>query len=439
MQAYWRQGRNLFWTRYSPYPTPCPIPEEIPIHDSPRFEISQSEAAKWAIWLLMLTTASLASAAPRMALAVLFPEIAQELQLSLVQIGLIWGMETLTGIVASVLGGGLSDRYGARASLVVGCVMAGIFGLARGFAPNFGFLLATSFMVGPFAAVIPINLHKAGAQVFPRHQLAIANGGVSVGMAFGFMAGAFAAATYLSPALGGWGNVLALTGGTSILMGLIWALLPRRTGVAHVNPRTIHAGLRQSILHVWQIRDVRLICLAVLGYGACVEGVLGYLPLYLRDIGWLESRADLALTTFHIASLVATIPLTLLSDHRNNRQWFLVLAAILLASATASVPLLAGAPVFVAMLAGGLMRDAFMSIFITRLMESEGVGPQYAGGALGLAMTGLRLGGALSPPAGNALAALGPGTPFLFWTLFCVIPILVFIRLPDPSSVNESA
>ena len=410
---------------------PC-IPEKL-LKRTPLLPvIDQAVVTKWSIWVLMLTTASLASAAPRMALAVLFPEIAQDLQLNLVQIGLVWGIETLTGIVASVLGGSLSDRYGARASLVAGCVLAGLFGVARGFAPNFAVLVATSFLVGPFAAVIPINLHKAGAQVFPRHQLGIANGGVSVGMAFGFMAGALAAATYLSPALGGWQNVLRLTGGTSILMGLIWALLPRRTGIAYVRAHAIPASVRESILQVWRIRDVRLICLAVLGYGACVEGTLGYLPLYLRDVGWIESRADLALSTFHISSMVATIPLTLLSDKRQNRQGFLVLAASLLAVAAASIPLLPGTSLFAAMLVGGLMRDAFMSIFITRLMESEGVGPQYAGGALGLAMTGLRLGGALSPPTGNALAAYGAGLPFLYWTLFCLVPILVFVRLRDP-------
>ncbi len=380
----------------------------------------------------MLISAALASAAPRMALGVLLPEIVQDLHLSLVQVGLIWGTETLTGIVASVLGGSLSDRYGARASLVTGCMLAGLFGLARSFAPGFGFLLVTSFLVGPFAALIPINLHKAGAQVFPLRQLAIANGGVSVGMALGFVTGAFTAATYLSPALGGWGHVLRLMGGVSMLLGLVWALVPRGTGVAHTAARAAQASLRGSIFHVWGLRDVRLICLAVLGYGACVEGMLGFLPLYLRDIGWQENRADLALTTFHIASMVATIPLTLLSDHWRNRQWFLVSGSVLLASAAGLIPFLPGQALFVAMLAGGLMRDAFMSVFITRLMESPGVGPQYAGGALGLAMTGLRLGGALSPPVGNALAAVWRGMPFLFWALFCVIPTLVFLRLPDP-------
>ncbi len=390
-----------------------------------------TQITKWLIWLLMLLSAALASAAPRMALGVLLPEIVHDLHLNLVQVGLIWGTETLTGIVASVLGGSLSDRYGARASLVTGCVLAGFFGLVRSFAPNFGFLLASSFLVGPFAALIPINLHKAGAQVFPLRQLAIANGGVSVGMALGFVTGAFTAATYLSPALGGWHNVMRLTGAVSILLGLIWAWLPRGTGVANTDPQATQTSMTASILHVWGIRDVRIICLAVLGYGACVEGMLGFLPLYLRNMGWVESRADLALTTFHIASMGATIPLTLLSDRWQNRQWFLVLGSFLLASAAGLVPFLPDGALFAAMLAGGVMRDAFMSIFITRLMESPGVGPKYAGGALGLAMTGLRLGGALSPPVGNALAGVWTGTPFLFWALWGVVPILVFARLRD--------
>ena len=391
----------------------------------------RAPATKWAIWLLMFATAALASAAPRMSLAVLFPEIQQELGLSLVQVGIIWAAEILTGIVSSVLGGTLSDRYGARSSLVVACLMAGILNTARGFAPNFASLLLTSLLVGPFAALIPINLHKAGAQVFPRYQLAIANGGVSVGMAFGFAMGAFTAATYLAPALGGWGNVLKLSGVASILLGLIWSLIPRGTGVSNINRDAVKMGLKDSLLYVLGIRDVRMICLAVFGYGACVEGLLGYMPLFLRQVGWLENRADLALTTFHIASLVATIPVTLLSDRWGRRQPFLLLGSSLLAISTALVPWMPATGVFVVMLTGGFMRDAFMSVFITRLMESRGIGPEYSGGALGLAMTGMRIGGAIAPPSGNALASFGSRAPFLSWTLFCVISILVFAQLRD--------
>ena len=396
-------------------------------------------STKRSIWGLMFVSAALAGAAPRMALAVLFAEISRDLGLSLVQVGIIWGAESLSGILTSVLGGSFSDRFGARASLVAACVIAGVLNAARGFAPNFGALLLLTLLSGPFAALIPINLHKAGAQVFPRRQLALSNGGVSVGMAFGFVLGTSTAATYLSPALGGWGNVLAMAGAASVLVGLAWLAVPHHTGVADRNPDASGMSLVQIVRHVWAVPDVRRICLAVFGFGACVQGVLGYLPLYLRTLGWTTVGADLATSSFHIASMAATIPIALLSDATGQRRMFLLLGSAMLAVATLALPLLPGGFVYAAAVFGGLARDAFMGIFITRLMESEDVGPAYAGGALGLAMTGLRLGGAVAPPLGNSLAELGAGMPFFVWTLFCALPIIVFLRLRDRPAAAKTA
>ena len=209
-------------------------------------------------------------------------------------------------------------------------------------------------------------------------------------MAFGFAMGAFTAATYLAPALGGWGNVLKLSGVASILLGLIWSLIPRGTGVSNINRDAVKMGLKDSLLYVLGIRDVRMICLAVFGYGRLCGRFVGlHATVFCGQVGWLENRADLALTTFHIASLVATIPVTLLSDRWGRRQPFLLLGSSLLAISTALVPWMPATGVFVVMLTGGFMRDAFMSVFITRLMESRGIGPEYSGGALGLAMTGM--------------------------------------------------
>ena len=48
-----------------------------------------------------------------------------------------------------------------------------------------------------------------------------------------------------------------------------------------------------------RIRDVRLLCLAGFGYGGCALGLLGYVPLFLREAGWPGFQADLALSAFH--------------------------------------------------------------------------------------------------------------------------------------------
>ena len=226
-----------------------------------------SNTGKWALWALMIGTACLATAAPRMALAVMLPEIREQLELSLLQTGLIWGADVLTGVVSSVLGGTLSDRYGARTSLVVACIGTGLFGMARGLVPEFGWLLACSFLTGPFINLIPLNLHKAGAQFFPRRQLSISNAGVSLGMAAGFMLGAITAATYLSPWLGSWRMVLALFGSLGILSGCVWLLIPKRTGVDRVAEHAAGHNFTAGLQHVAKLPDIRLMTLANFGYG----------------------------------------------------------------------------------------------------------------------------------------------------------------------------
>ncbi len=389
------------------------------------------EATKWPIWLLMVGTSCLASAAPRMALSVMLPEIGADLGITLFQIGLIWGANVLTSVFSSIVGGAISDRYGARRSLIVACACTGLFGLARGLAPSFGWLLIFSLLTGPFISLIPLNLHKAGAQIFPQEQLALSNGGVSLGMATGFMLGAISAATWLSPLLGGWRMVLIASGLLTMLFGLVWFLVPKRTGVDRVSAHATQTGLREELGRVSRIRDVRLLCLAGFGYGGCALGLLGYVPLFLREAGWPGFQADLALSAFHFASMIATIPLSLLSDRLRRRQPFLLIGAFSLALSTLMVPLAPGQLVFVAMVTAGLMRDAFMSIMFTRLMESKGIGPAHAGNALGVALVGMQLGGAISPPIGNALAMFGRGRPFQLWAIMGLLAAMLLWRLKD--------
>ena len=113
--------------------------------------------------------------------------------------------------------------------------------------------------------------------------------------------------------------------------------------------------------------------------------------------------------------------------------------SISLSLATLAIPLVTNQSVFAVMVVAGLMRDAFMSIMITRLMESEGVGPAYAGSAMGLSMVGMQLGGAVAPAAGNALAALGPGRPFQFWSLLALSAAALFWLVGDRRGSEDSA
>ena len=63
----------------------------------------------------------------------------------------------------------------------------------------------------------------------------------------------------------------------------------------------------------------------------------------------------------------------------------------------------------------GLVRDGFMAISMTMIIETAGVGAAYAGTAMGLVMIFSRLGNLISPPLGISLADIDPSLPFIFW------------------------
>jgi hypothetical protein len=43
---------------------------------------------------------------------------------------------------------------------------------------------------------------------------------------------------------------------------------------------------RDTISHVMRLRNEWVLCIAPAGVSACVNGMLGFLPLYLSDLGW---------------------------------------------------------------------------------------------------------------------------------------------------------
>ena len=391
-----------------------------------------SEQSRHGLRILLLSgiTATFAAAAPAMAMPVLFAEIAEDLGLTLVQIGAIWGTASFAGLFTSLLGGVVGDRFGARRTLSVVCLLVGLAGASRGLSNGLASMTVTVFATGLLTAAIPMNLHKVCAMWYSGKRLGKANAVVSGGMAFGFVLGSLASATLLSPWLGGWRHVLYLYGGLTVLLSIPWAFMhsaPRETSEASGAHNT--PSIRQALAHVAHLRVVWVLGIALLGIGGGIRGLLGYLPLYLRDIGWAAGLADGALAGFHGISLLVVFPLAMLSDRVRSRTRVLIAAAATTACGIGLLSVVDGVAIWIAVLLAGAVRDGFMSVFMTTLTEVEGVGAKYAGTALGLAMTLSRIGGLIAPPLGNSLAVYGPRTPFLLWAGMAVLGLAMLSLL----------
>ena len=69
----------------------------------------QSESYKWLILAISTFTFMFVVVMPQMSMPVLFDEISAELGLSLVQVGWIWGVGSMLGILVGIIGGPIGD------------------------------------------------------------------------------------------------------------------------------------------------------------------------------------------------------------------------------------------------------------------------------------------------------------------------------------------
>ena len=400
-------------------------------------DINSASGYRWYALALAALTFTFAIAIPTMCMPVLFDEIAEDLELSLVQIGTVWGMVSLAGVFVVLIGGLLGDRFGVKRVLSIGCILAGVAGALRGLSGDFTTLSATLFLFGLLTASIPTVVHKTCGVWFAGRQLGLANGVASMGMAIGFTLGAMLSATVMSPWLGGWRNVLFLYGAISIIIGILWLLTYHDPEQAESSAKQDSAvPLRQALSRVVRIREVWILGLIVMGQMGCAQGTLGYLSLYLQEIGWSGPSADGTLAAFNAASMVGVLPLVFLSNRLRSRKLVLLAAIVLTAICVGLLSVSDGALVWALVIIAGIVRDGFMAILITTIMEIDRVGAAYAGTALGLVMTLAQLGGFASPPIGNSLADISPGLPFIFWAALAIVGGFGFYFLRQKSSHN---
>jgi len=314
---------------------------------------------RWYVLTLAALSFTFTVAMQQVCVTVLFKEISEDLGLSLVEMGVVWGTPPLAALFIVFIGGLLADRYGARRVMGIACLVAGLTGAMRGIAGDFASLVLITFFFGFSSWIIPSSVFKTTASWFSGRQLVVVNGVVSTGMGLGFTAGAMISATILSPLLGGWESVLFLYGGISIIIGLLWLLTvrePERLGPAGSEGSV---PLRQVISHVFPIKTVWLLGLTLLGYGGCIQGMIGYFPTYLRNIGWTVASADGTLAAFNGVSTLGAIPLVLLASRLGLRKAILFPILLITIVGIALLPLVDNAMVWVLMIMVGFARDGF--------------------------------------------------------------------------------
>jgi predicted MFS family arabinose efflux permease len=406
------------------------------------FAVKQTSSNyRWVMLILCALTPVCVVTLPNMSLPPLFATISQDLGLSLVEIGTIWGAGSFAGIFFALVGGTLGDRFGTRTTLFAACFLTGVFGLTRSFAIDFTTLLLAALSFGIFQSIIPVMLFKLARQWFPAEQLGTASGVISAGFASGLLLGPLLSTSVILPVLGGWRQVLVFYGAIAIAVSLLWLVIHP---VEHQpkSRRPPRGAFGASLRHVMRLRNLWILGIGGLGISACFQGFSGYLPTYLKTIGWANLDADRALAAFFVTSLMAVVPLSVLSDRLRLRRGFLVFAALVLSVGIGLLSVVDGSLIVLVIAATGFIFDSLMAILNASVLEVEGVSDLYAGTAIGFATMIRNLGGTFSPPIGNGLATLGYSVPFLFWGgmgLFAAIMFAFVLKPPKSAALENQA
>jgi MFS transporter, NNP family, nitrate/nitrite transporter len=388
----------------------------------------------WYILFITGLTYAIIAGINRLCMPVLFKEISVDIGLNATQIGTIWGMDPLAGVFVGLPAGLLADRFGIKKTLTVLCILAGIFGAIRGFSNSFLTLSATMFLFGLMSAAAPAIIPKVTAEWFNDKRLALANALLNVMWSLGSMFATITTATYFSPLLGGWQNVLFLYGAPAVLLGFLWLFTARERNhsISATEETTIKVPFREALSHVIRIKEVWLIGIITLTNWGASMGLFGYLPYYLESTGWSKAAAGNTITVFSGLMLLGSIPMALLSDKLKTRKGVLIISMAALVLCLFLIPFLNDTGVWLIIIFGAFLRSGASSLFNVMIFELKDVGSKYGGTAIGLASTVSMIGAFIAPPLGNSLEPYGPAMPFIFWGSLAAlgIPLMFLIKTP---------
>jgi MFS family permease len=300
----------------------------------------------------------------QMARAPVLPRFAQEAGAESWLIGLILGASTITGVLVKLPAGALSDILGRRRMLLLGAAFFAFPPFLYLLVDDPYTLLGVRFLHGfataifsPVAAAAVADLYRQGRG----EKLGWFASSYDMGAAFGPLIGGVVLASLVGPGLAKFHFIYLVVGGLGVVAFLLALLLPIGRATPAAGPAsttaTPKAGrwklFRQGVGEVVSNRTILITSSVEAAVFLGVGALLGFLPLYARNIVHLNDAYVAVLIWVPLVMAMAGKPLTgRISDKVGRRP--VILAGLTLCVAmlplvpltTSLVPLLVEGAVF---------------------------------------------------------------------------------------------
>jgi sugar phosphate permease len=351
---------------------------------------------RWAV-LAAGTAAAAAGSAFFIGLSVLAPELRDELDLSLSQVGVLLASLWVGTILTLLAWGLLADRVGERVVLGSGLGLCGVLAAAAGWAGEFWTLLTLLLLASAAGASVNAASGRAVMQWFSPEERGLALGIRQTAIPLG--AGVAAISLPLVERTGGLDAAFTFLGVLCVAAALVAAAVVREAPVRDVE--------LEGDAIPWTLRDRRLWTLSIgSGLYLCAQvPMMSFAVLFLHDEhGMSTARAGAVLAVFQAGAVAARIGAGRLSDRLRNRvrplRWIGLASAggLVLTSVVADGDL---ALVVVVIVVAGAVSMAWNGLSLTAAAELAG--RARSGAAIGFQQTTLGVIGVVVPVAFAAL------------------------------------
>jgi predicted MFS family arabinose efflux permease len=234
--------------------------------------------------LLILCLADFVAYMAIFAVPPILGDLVQHFHISYAQAGLCMTVYAIVRMLASLLAGTYSDRYGVRYFIWIGLILVAGAGYASALSPSFTFLLVCRVLIGIGATAIFIPGLAASMFLLPPRQVNLATGAFFSSLYLGLSVALLS--TPILAARSGWQFPLKLFAGATVAVGILFLLftsksdlsLPAASSPVHTSGTFAHVTRRYSI------RNIPLLLVSAAYFLMLFQsyGMITWLPEYLK-------------------------------------------------------------------------------------------------------------------------------------------------------------
>ena len=353
---------------------------------------------RWVVLALLLANILIATLAMN-SIPPLFKEIGEQIPLTKAQMGTIMGALMLASLVVAPVGGAVSDRIGSRLGLGIAALIIAAAGMLRATAGSATGLMVHMFLIGAGLAIFGPNMPKALGMWFPKKELGLANGLCIAAMGIGGAIAMATAASFMSPAFGGWRGTMVYVGAVNLVAAVLWLIFFRDRSAAGGGGET--GSMAKNFTKVLGVRDIWLLSIFYGLFTAAIMTVVSLLPISLAERG--IARSGEMVGVMMATSVIFNIAGGFFSDLTGRRKPFLIIGTVVLGLSVLLATQATGPVLVVALACAGAAMGTVGPVMMVIPIEIEEIGPKLTATAMGVILMIGNAGGSAGPVIGGKI------------------------------------